>query len=497
MVYFISMQKIVLKTSSLEVARSIKEYFLQTDIKIIAESLNKEPLIADNFDFCILAIDFENQSELEKAKKLIGLNKHLNFCAYVNDGTKDGIINAHRLGCTKFISKLEDLKDIVPQKQEISIQYQSRNNKLYSEFAGLKVLLVDDVEVNLKLLTEILKPFHFELFQYTDSSLAAEAIEQIKFDLILTDAIMPKVNGFELAKLAKNSELNQSTPLAFISGYSQAENKIESYNLGSAAFIEKPLEPATVRAQIYSIVKINALQTEIIKEKENFIAMLTHDLKTPIRAQISALSLLIEGKFGDMPYAQKELANEIMASNKFMQNMTDNVLLKYKSENGHLQIQKSRHNIKDTVESTVSKLKYIVAQRKQTLKVFYELSEDYAFYDEVEIERVLTNLIVNAVEYSPENTEIRIMVQNSDSSVSVSVEDAGCGVEEQELDLMLEKYVSKAKNYKKIGTGLGLYICKKIISSHGGSIKVKKLQGTGSRFTFTIAGEKSGSGVRA
>ena len=84
---------------------------------------------------------------------------------------------------------------------------------------------------------------------------------------------------------------------------------------------------------------------EILLEKENFIEMLTHDLKTPIRAQIQALNLLLKDYFGPLNPKQREIIKEIMASNKYMQNMAENVLTNYKIENGRLKIQKTKNDI--------------------------------------------------------------------------------------------------------------------------------------------------------
>ncbi|GBF23114.1 signal transduction histidine kinase [Candidatus Gastranaerophilus sp. (ex Termes propinquus)] len=456
----------------------------------------------EDFDCCILDIDFENQAQLELGYEFVYANRHLNFYAYIAEGTKEAVINAHKLGCTKFFIKAEDLKEYlhmssVQMSQMSMTTFTSGSRSLYREFSGFKVLLVDDVEINLKLLKDVLSPFNFEFHAFTSSTLASEEINKTKYDLILTDAMMPEVSGFELAKMVKDSKLNQNTPTVFVSGYPLLDNKIESYNLGSVAFIEKPLEPAAVRAQIYSILKTYHLQMEIVSQKEDFIAMLTHDLKTPIRAQIAALRLLSNGCFGKLNFEQAEIVNEIMASNKYMQNMTDNVLLKYKSERGKLQIQKETHNIKDTIESTLSKLKYLVAQKRQTIKVNYDLTSEQAYYDEIEIQRVLTNLIVNATEYSPENSAIGINVKSADAEILISVEDSGCGMNEEEFELFIKKYTSQAKTYKKIGTGLGLYICKKIVDTHGGSMSVEKLPKAGSRFTFTIPNDTLESGGAA
>ena len=127
--------------------------------------------------------------------------------------------------------------------------------------------------------------------------------------------------------------------------------------------------------------------------------MLTHDLKTPIRAQIQALNLLLKDYFGPLNPKQREIIKEIMASNKYMQNMAENVLTNYKIENGRLKIQKTKNDIKLTIENTIENLRFIISQKNQKINVNYKnIIESFAFYDDIEIKRVLTNLIVNASE---------------------------------------------------------------------------------------------------
>ena len=196
---------------------------------------------------------------------------------------------------------------------------------------------------------------------------------------------------------------------------------------------------------------------EILLEKENFIEMLTHDLKTPIRAQIQALNLLLKDYFGPLNPKQREIIKEIMASNKYMQNMAENVLTNYKIENGRLKIQKTKNDIKLTIENTIENLRFIISQKNQKINVNYKnIIESFAFYDDIEIKRVLTNLIVNASEYSFDNSTIDILVEKENNHFKITVSDTGLGIMNDDVDSIFKKYSTNSKDYRKVGTGLGL-----------------------------------------
>ncbi len=442
---------------------------------------------SSDHNLCIVEADFSDISYLDKIKKFITHHTYMEFWAGNKLCTKDDIVTAYSLGCKNFVK--------FPITEKVLKKYFStKNNTAANEspkldikenFENMRVLVIDDNEVNIELLKEVLAIFKLETMCFNNSQRALEYASNERVDLILLDIMMPNINGFEFAEELKKYDKNKDTPIVFISALSGAENKLKGFSLGSYAYIEKPFEINTVRAQIFNILKIQKLQ----KQKESFIATLTHDLRTPIRAQMRALELLLENKFGELNADQTEIMLEILSSCKFLHHMTDDLLVKYKFDNGSIRIKKEAHSLRDVVEDIIHSLRHLIEQKKQTVKYNYNSDIDQIEFDAPEISRVMNNILINASEYSAEGGEIIVQVDNNSKKqcIEVSVKDNGCSLSKAHIDSIFEEYYSKAKNHQKVGTGLGLFISKKIVQLHGGNIWAEVSEnGLGAKFVFTI-----------
>lgn len=236
-----------------------------------------------------------------------------------------------------------------------------------------------------------------------------------------------------------------------------------------------------------AIVRDISENIEIEQQKDTFIATLTHDLKTPIRAQIQALDLLIKGQFGLITNDVKDVLEEVRASCDFMKNMTDNLLLKYKSDKGQLKICKEMNNLKQLFEKCSNNLKYVLNQKQQVLCLNYKAQVEVFEFDPIEIERVINNLITNASEYTPNEGKVIVnILDKKNNEIKIEIIDGGIGMSEEYCKVIFDKFVSSAKKYRKIGSGLGLYISRKIIIAHGGDINVSSKPNVGTKFTITL-----------
>jgi len=243
--------------------------------------------------------------------------------------------------------------------------------------------------------------------------------------------------------------------------------------------------PDVIKGYVLVLRDITA-QMEIESQKETFVATLTHDLKTPVRAQIKALELLQEGTFGNISKPQEEIITEILNSNKYMSSMLDNLLTTYKYENGNVVLHPVEFDINSLITSSYSELKYIAGDKKQTVSFDFKDEKLNITADPIEIKRVVHNLLYNAINYTDEEGKITISSQKTLNESIVSFIDNGRGITKDEIASLFNKFTSSNKKFRKVGTGLGLYLSKQIMERHGGSISVESEEGIGSTFTIKL-----------
>ncbi len=351
---------------------------------------------------------------------------------------------------------------------------------------GMKVMIVDDNEMNVTLLEEMLSETGLEIKSFTNPFNAADAVSNEAFDLFLLDIMMPDMSGFELGEIVRNSALNSKALIMFISALSDAKHKITGYNLGSCAYIEKPFDVAVVRCQIINALKTKQLNDAMCDTKESFLTMITHDLKSPVNSEIFALENLLKNFNVSNDKDKEEIISDILGATKYMKNLLENVLNKYRCENNKYCLIKEKHSIKRLVEETIEETKYSMLNKNQGIHLTNRAKTKFIQMDFYEMKRVLHNLLTNSMEYAPRNSVIEIDISENKKYVVFSVKNENNGLVIENPQDLFDKFVSRAKKNKKISSGLGLYIAKKTVEAHNGSISVDVKDPKYVRFVFTL-----------
>jgi signal transduction histidine kinase len=224
------------------------------------------------------------------------------------------------------------------------------------------------------------------------------------------------------------------------------------------------------------------------KAKDEFAAMLTHELKTPLVPIQGYVDILLSGHLGDLTDGQKERLQIIKASTISLLKLTSDILDTQKLELGQLKIVKQRNNIKDTIEKSVEVLRTI-ASAKTIALVNHVNTDIFGTYDDERIKQVITNLIKNSMNAcSPQTGKVEIIANDSPSEIKISVKDNGKGIPDENKDQMFRKFyqADTSSTRESGGSGLGLVICKGIIETHGGKIWFESKHGQGTTFIFTI-----------
>lgn len=225
---------------------------------------------------------------------------------------------------------------------------------------------------------------------------------------------------------------------------------------------------------------------EAQRMKQTFVAMISHDLRTPLTSVNGYLSLLGEGIYGEIPDAVKVGAGKAERNVGRLIRLINDLLDLEKMEAGKMQMSPKPIYIENSIEKSIESVQEFADSHKVPLKM--EETDLEVLADPDRIVQVLINLISNAVKFSPQGEAVEISAKATETLVEVSVQDHGRGVPEKYRTTIFEKYkqVEKEDGTKKGGTGLGLPICKMIVEQLGGQIGVESEDGKGSRFWFTL-----------
>ena len=426
-------------------------------------------------------------SNTKSIKALIENNPKTEFWLAIPKMERETIVVANELGFKNIITPPINEETIRNHfERNIADTVSAPTLKKLEPLSDTKIMIVDDNIMNIQLLEEVLDGLHIELETFNKPQLALEKIATEEYDLFLLDVLMPDISGFELAQAIKNSKLNKNTPIIFMSALGDNEYKITGFKTGGSHYIEKPYDVGLVKLQIYNILKEERNKKQHHRSKDKMLAMITHDLKTPISAEITALQLLLRNKLGKLNDPQQEIIEDILSSAKFLKTMTDNILCDYKHKSDNIELKLENCDFVQIIETTIKETKYLLEDKQLKLIFNNSLGTAPINIDVIEIKRVLNNLIGNATDYAPPNSEITIKLIEDKNEYICTISDKGIGINLENPNDIFECNLTLAKNNKRIGFGLGLFISKNIITAHGGKISAESVTNNGTSITFSL-----------
>lgn len=233
------------------------------------------------------------------------------------------------------------------------------------------------------------------------------------------------------------------------------------------------------------IIKNITDQRELENLKEDFVATLTHDLKVPIIAETNMLELFLNESFGPISEKQEIALKNMQTSNRELLDLVQIVLETYKVRDGNIRLFKENILLKGFLEEILEEMQPIANKTRNTLE--FKTARDIRVYaDRIQLKRVIKNLIQNAISYGEPNSPIEINIGEIPQFIVIKVKDYGAGISKTDIDKIFNKYYSAAKKFRKIGTGLGLYLALQIIKSHGGELTVESEEGEFTEFTIKL-----------
>ncbi|MCX8160973.1 MAG: response regulator [Candidatus Saccharicenans sp.] len=330
-----------------------------------------------------------------------------------------------------------------------------------------RILFIDDEEIVLRSCRRIFAGSGYEI----DTALSGEeglskALNQ-DFDIVVTDLKMPGIGGMEVLNRLRKSR--PDTTVIIFTGYASVDTAREALKNGAFDYIPKPFTPEEIR----EVIK-NALEARAGKQRTmlDLMAIVSHELKSPVSALHTTASTLYKGYFGQLSPEQMKILETIIRNCEYLEDIIRSYLDLSKMELNQLDSFKEEiYFVKDVVEEVLVLPEIQGNTKKMTISKNFP--QDVRISGDPRLLKILVrNLVSNAIKYGAEGTEIKLGLEKKDGQMVFSVHNLGVGIKPEDGPRLFRKFERlKQQGTEGVkGSGLGLYICKKIVDSHGGRI---------------------------
>jgi signal transduction histidine kinase len=404
-----------------------------------------------------------------------------------------------------------------------------------------KILIVDDQVRNLDALEAMLGEMDCTLVRATSPDEALLCLVRNEFAALVLDIMMPGMSGIELAMLVKQRKRSQHVPILFLTAHSVTDDDVlRGYGVGAVDYLSKPVNANILRSKIGVFIDLfrktralaalnETLQREVgereraqaalqeanqelesrVQErtaalnralrserearaeaerqsrlKDEFLATLSHELRTPMNAILGWLAILESGK----PIREVHAALAIIARNAHLQaRLIEDLLDMNRLMIGNVHLELSRVEVGQLLQTTMQSLQPAADARRVQLIASVESNAGEILADPRRLQQVLWNLVHNAIKFSVHEGRVEIHVHRLDDALQIVIKDDGQGIAPEFLPYVFERFRQQDASATRVGVGLGLglSIAKHLVELHGGTIEALSA-GNGLGATFTV-----------
>jgi signal transduction histidine kinase len=356
-------------------------------------------------------------------------------------------------------------------------------------------------------------------FSEVDITLLRSITRSMHKKIIVTDILVEKYNSFQqvlqddkIAVLARlSNSVNDDGVGYIVFGTKKSGNGYDSQDLKVIDIIANELVIAiqnalrteeiqdfnqTLQAKVNEATRklrrTNERLRELDESKDDFISMASHQLRTPLTSVKGYISMVLEGDAGKVTPMQGEMLGQAFFSSQRMVYLISDLLNVSRLKTGKFIIETAKVDLVQLVQQELHQLKEAAASRSLDLQ--FEFPKDFPtlMFDETKIRQVIMNFADNAIYYTPAGGHVTVRLVNNPSTIELRVEDDGIGVPKHEQHHMFTKFyrAGNARQARPDGTGLGLFMAKKVIIAQGGSVIFDSVEGKGSTFGFVFSKTK-------
>jgi signal transduction histidine kinase len=399
-----------------------------------------------------------------------------------------------------------------------------------------RILIVDDEHHNRELLKIMLAPEGFVLMSASSGEEALDMVAEQAPDLILLDVMMPGIDGYEVCSRIKDNLATKNIPIIMVSALADRDARMHGLNAGAEEFLTKPVNRAELSVRVRNLSRLKAygeyydsyskqLEGEMVSQtselaertsqaavltehaalleaaelirkeqmrfKDEFLSHVSHELRSPLTAIKQFTTILAGGLAGELNAEQAEYQRIVLKNVEQLQSMIDDLLEVTRLETGKLTVAPESVCVADALADTLNTLQETARDKGVALSCEVAPELPLAYADPTRLRQVLINLTENAIKFSPTGGAATLRVRRFEEdpqSLLVEVSDTGCGIAPELGDRVFERLyqVSEGVHGSRKGLGLGLHICKELVTQQGGTIWVAPREDPGCTIRFTL-----------
>jgi signal transduction histidine kinase len=365
----------------------------------------------------------------------------------------------------------------------------------------VNILVVDDLPEKIFVYKTILEDLNQNLITASSGEEALRLVLRHEFAVILLDVNMPGMDGFETATLIRNRKKSSRTPIIFLTAFTDELNAAQGYASGAVDYLPTPVVPEILKTKVRVFIELfqmrqqaavqaeerakRAAAEQSARRKDEFLAMLAHELRNPLAPLHNALHVL---KRPDVTPEIAQEAHEMMERQlSHMVRLVNDLMDVSRITRGKIELKRGNVFLEKILQGAVETVRPLISERQHSLILKMPHKSTLVSADVVRLAQVFSNLLNNAAKYTDPGGRITISVEESGQSVFISVQDTGVGIPADKLSEVFDLFmqVDNSISRSQGGLGIGLTLVKRLVELQGGTIKAES-NGLGKGSTFII-----------
>ncbi len=366
----------------------------------------------------------------------------------------------------------------------------------------INVLIVDDLEENLVALEALLRRDGVRVLKAQSGDEALEILLGTEVALAFLDVQMPEMDGFQLAEFMRGGPRTRHTPIIFVTaGSADRQRRFRGYEAGAVDFIQKPIEPDVLRSKAEVFIDLYDHRRRVVtqrdaldahaatlaaadRRKNEFLAVLGHELRNPVMALSAGLQML---ERQPNPEAGAVVRAKMATQVRHLSRLIEDLLDVTRIDQGKIALRLERVAVQTVLDSAVDTSRPKIDAGRHTLTVDDPEEPAWITADFTRASQILSNLLTNAAKYTPPGGAIRLTALLEPDTVAFVIADTGVGIPEalqgRIFDLYTQAPGPDARSAE--GLGIGLALVQQLVTLHRGRIEVSS-EGEGRGSTFTV-----------